>query len=146
MMISIQEIHVEPEDSLVSVERLSSEDGQIRSHPVLPTLRLSEFAAKCGVTNVTTTPVYYKLGEVSVDEFTLLRWTCTDHVTSYGIAYKGMIARIIPAPSNEKQAAYLTGHRTALKDELEEGHRNWIPPIPPNSIRQQVMEELLANL
>jgi hypothetical protein len=146
MLIEIQEIHMEPEGGLLFVERLSLENGQIISVPVLPTLSLSEFVAQCGLKNVNTTPIYYKVGKVSVEDFTLLRSTCTDHVASYGIAYKGMVARIIPTPSSEKQVSYLTGDRTVLKDELEEAHRNWIPRIPPNTLRQQLMEELLENL
>jgi hypothetical protein len=106
-MIAIQEIHIEPEGGLLSVERLSSENGRIISNPVLPTLSVIEVCANLGLKNVNTNVTYYKFGEVSVDDFTLLRWTCSPGGVQYGIAYKRMVARIVPGPSAESQVAYL---------------------------------------
>jgi hypothetical protein len=101
-----------------------------------------------GLKNVDTTPIYYQGGEVAADDYTLLRWTLSDHVVCYGVAYKQMVARIDPRPSPEKQAAYLMGSRTVLKAELEAYRSNWIvfPKNQHNAARRQVMDELLENL
>jgi hypothetical protein len=147
-MIDLRELHIEPENGLLSVERLSIANGQIMSQPVLPALSLSEYCAVTGLRNVDTTPTYYQGGEVAADDFTLLRWTFSDHVVCYGIAYKRMVARIDPTPSPEKQAAYLMGSRTVIKDELEAYRTNWtvFPKNQPNTPRQQIMDELLESL